>query len=192
MPRLCGICDVDELHRGARLFEGGGDDERHRLAEILNVRAGQDRTGTHERHWQRRIGNPLSRRIVMRHHQAHARRLLGAGRVDARDAALGDRRAEDVPIERLADVPLFVGVGCSTGDLQWAVDPADWLSDDRHAISSVRRYRVRQRAGQRALGQIDLEVVVPAANGVLHRRVRGGAERGHGGGATRQRGFRDE
>src|SRR5690349_18131374 len=61
----------------------------------------------------------------MRHDHAHARCLLGACRIDRRDASLADGRTDDEAIERLADVPVFRRISGATADLEWTVDPID-------------------------------------------------------------------
>jgi hypothetical protein len=45
MPRLDGVGDIDEMRRCAGLFVGRGDDERHRVTTVMNVRAAQHRVG---------------------------------------------------------------------------------------------------------------------------------------------------
>src|SRR5260370_101045 len=73
----------------------------------------------------------------MGHHQAHPRSLLSTRDVDRRDTTPTNRGADDEPVERLAGLPMLVGIGRASGHLERAVDAAHCLSNDRHHACSA-------------------------------------------------------
>ena len=89
----------DQPRRGARLLERLGDDQRHRLAVMVD--AALARAAAWAARGGRRpcVERRLRRRVLVGHHQQHARLPLGAALVSMRgDAALADRGADDEPI----------------------------------------------------------------------------------------------
>ena len=116
VSRLDGVVDVDEMRRRARLLEGRRRRRAPRARRSGGCRgrsAPAGRASTASGWTDRRV--PCAGAFAMGHHQAHAGRPLGAGGVDPRDAALADRGADDEAVERLAGVPVLVGVGGPAG-----------------------------------------------------------------------------
>ncbi len=78
---LDGVLDMEQIRRGARLLERVCHDQRHGLAVIANLRANQLRLRAPVFRWNGLVASALRRRIAVRQHSMHARRLLRTRRV---------------------------------------------------------------------------------------------------------------
>src|SRR5204863_372397 len=76
----------------------------------------------------------LLRRILVGHHQAHARRGLRRRRVDRAHPALADGRPDHEAVERLAGLLDLEGILGPAGDLGPAVDAVDRPADQPAAV----------------------------------------------------------
>lgn len=125
--RLAG--DIDQRRRLARGDRVIGNDRADELAVKADPRRLQ--------HLQRGvIGHIKARRVLVGHHQPHARQGLGGAAVDGGDFAQCDWRGDRPQIQRVLD-RVLIGIGRRAAGLQRAFDPAARGADILRIIGAV-------------------------------------------------------
>ena len=127
------VVDLHHGRRQARLLEGLGHHEGHRLAEIAHLVAVEVGLGPGEATAVLRLAGGLARRVAIGQHAEHARRALRGRGIQPADTALGDGGPDDEAVGD-AIVAEFEAVGRLAGDLEQAVDAVDGLADQAAAI----------------------------------------------------------
>ena len=162
------VADFQDVRPVARLLESLRDDQRDRLAEIVNLlrplRRGLIRTALRRPSQQPVVGD----------HRAHAvlADQLAAG--DIGDAALGDGRADQHAVEHVRHLP-FVRIGRLAGNLQRAVRTVHRRADQplHHSVQSVAVVRLvhflmrGHAAAPSCVASVRTEISTRRVNGIL-------------------------
>ena len=128
----------DQRRREARDLRRLGDDQRDRLAvehDLVVVQRPERRAIRCHLVLVGLVVVRHGRAVLVRQHGEHAFDAHGRAGVDVRDAALGNRRADDAPMGEAGNVELG-GILCGAGDLRDAVDAGCGGSDVRcHGVA---------------------------------------------------------
>ena len=130
------VVDVDEDALGGILGEigVGGEDDRHRLADIAHLVLRQDRLAVGLEAGDADLAE-IDRRdrgdVGEGPHRRHAGHGQGLARLDAEDAAVGDRRADDAHVELAGKIDVG-GEAALSGEKRPVLQAPYGGADDGH------------------------------------------------------------